>query len=182
MIKKQLKKPIAIIGTMGAGKSTIGKKLANRLGLKFYDSDAAIETREGLSVVDIFDFKGEEYFINQERKIIPEILSYGTVVLSIGGNSFCDPLIQQIVKQNSICIWLKSDINTLYKRIKRRNTRPHFLNVPNPKEVLEDLVRTQYPTYMQADIIIESDTLETFQIIDLITLKLKALLSQQQHH
>ncbi len=176
MEKIILKKPIVIIGAMGTGKSTIGKKLAYRLDVQFYDSDQVIEHQEGLSVVDIFDFRGEEYFLQKERETIPMILNYGPIVLSTGGNTFLDPEIRQHILDNAICIWLKSDFNTLYRRITKRNTRPHFLDTDNPKQVLRELMEMQQPIYQQADIIVDSNNLEKFQITDVIMLKLKQLL------
>jgi shikimate kinase len=168
-------KPIVLIGIMGTGKSTIGKKLAKKLHLQFYDSDQVIEEREGLKVMDIHDFRGEDYFRQQEERVIKEILRYGTIILSTGGGSFVNDDIRQLIKEKAISIWLYSDIETIYERISRRNTRPG-LNVDNKRKVLENLINEQYPLLEQADIKIDSGNADAHSIVDNILLKLKTFL------
>jgi shikimate kinase len=173
-MKTKITKPIVLIGMMGSGKSTIGKKLAKKLHMQFYDSDQVIEEREGLSVLDIYDFRGEEYFKLQEEKIIKEILRYGTIILSTGGGSFINNELRNLIKEKAISIWLHTDINTIVERISRRNTRPG-LNGENKREVLEKLISDQYPLFEQADIKIESGNSDAHFIVDNIMLKLKSL-------
>ena len=167
-----IKKPIVLIGMMGSGKSTIGKRLGYKLNLQFYDSDKIIEEREKLSVLDIFDFRGEEYFRKLEAVVIKEIINYGTVVISTGGESFKNSEIRDSIKQNAISIWLKTDIETLFERVSRRNTRPQ-LNGTNKMEVIERMVAENYPIFEQADIIIESKNMEAHFVVDTIMSRLK---------
>lgn len=171
-MRNYVKKPIVLVGTMGSGKSTIGKRLAYKLNLQFYDSDKIIEEREGLSIIDIFDFRGEAYFKEQEIKVINEILSYGTVVLSTGGESFLIEEVRDNIKNNAISIWLKANADTLFERVSRRNTRPQFLN-DDKKSVIEKMIEESYPLFEQADITIESKDMEAHLIVDTILAKLK---------
>jgi shikimate kinase len=173
-VKNIINKPIVLIGMMGTGKSTIGRKLAHKLNLKFYDSDRVIEEREGLSVVDIFDFRGEDYFRQKEQDVIAEIINYGPVVLSTGGSSFTQDNVRNLIKEKAISVWLAADLETLYPRIARRNTRPE-LNCDNKKEVLAQLIAEHTPYYEQADIKIDSNDEAAHIITDLIIMKLKGI-------
>ncbi len=166
-------KPIVLVGMMGSGKSTIGKRLANKLNIQFYDSDKIIEEREGLSVLDIYDYRGEEYFNNKEIEVITEILSYGPVVLSTGGSSFMLEKVRELVKNSSISIWLDTKIETIHERVSRRNTRP-LLNVDNKLEVIQQLVDERTPTYQLADIKVESGDMDAHYVVDTLLLKLKS--------
>jgi shikimate kinase len=173
-----IKKPIVLIGMMGSGKTTIGKRLAYKLNLQFYDSDKSIEEREGLSVIDIFDYRGEEYFKTQEANVIKEILNYGIVVLSTGGESFMNDKVRQAIKESAISIWLKTNITILHERVSRRNTRPQ-LTGNNKMELIEKMVEECYPIFEQADITIESKDMEAHFVVDTIMSKLKTYLEQK---
>lgn len=177
-MKNTLNKPIVLIGTMGSGKSTIGKRLAYKLNLQFYDSDKIIEEREGLSIIDIFDFRGEAYFKEQEMKVINEILGYGVVVLSTGGESFLIEEIREKISQNAISIWLKASLETLHERVSRRNTRPQLLST-DKMTVIENMIAESYPLFEKADITIESKDMEAHLIVDTIMSKLKTFLDTQ---
>lgn len=171
-MKIKVTKPIVLVGIMGSGKSTVGKKLARKLHMQFYDSDQIIEEREGLKVVDIHDYRGEAYFRTQEEKVIKEILRYGAIILSTGGGSFANEEVRNLIKEKAISIWLYSDIETIYERISRRNTRPG-LNGENKREILENIINEQYPLLEQADIKINSGNADAHFIVDNILLKLK---------
>ena len=158
---------------MGSGKSTIGKRLAYKLNRLFYDSDKIIEDKEGLSTRDIYDFRGEEYFKEQELKVIKETLNYGSVVLSTGGESFLSDEIRQLIMDKAISVWLKADISTLYERVSKRNTRPQLIN-ENKMEVLEDMIAVSYPIFEQANIIVESKDMEAHFVVDTILARLKS--------
>lgn len=172
MIKKNFTKPIVLIGMMGSGKSTVGRKLARKLNLQFYDSDKVLEEREGLSIIDIHDFMGEKYFLQKEEDVIKEIIGYGIVVLSIGGSSFINENIRDFVKKNATSIWLDSKLETIFERVSRRNTRPELIASNNKKELLEKLLKERTPIFSQADIKIESD-LEAHHLVNNLVEKLE---------
>jgi shikimate kinase len=171
-VKLRVTKPIVLVGMMGSGKSTIGKKLSRKLNLQFYDSDKVIEDREGLSIVDIHDFRGKDYFREKELEIIDEIMKYGIVILSTGGSSMLSEGVRDILKEKAVTIWLKTDIDTLYERVSRRNTRPE-LNCDDKKVVLEELNKEQEPHFESSDIVIEAKDVDAHYIVDSIMVKLK---------
>ncbi|RZI47603.1 shikimate kinase [Rickettsiales endosymbiont of Peranema trichophorum] len=170
--KIKVNKPIVLIGMVGSGKSTIGKKLAQKLNKQFYDSDHVMEMREGLSVLDIHDYRGENYFRAKEEEVIKEILGYGEVVLSTGGNSFMNDSIRQLIKDHGVSVWLYSDIDTTYNRVSRRNTRPG-LDTGDKLKIIEQMVLEYYPIYEEADIKVENRNSNVHYIVDDILLKLK---------
>lgn len=174
-MRNVIKKPIVLVGMMGSGKSTIGKRLAYKLNLQFYDSDKIIEEREGLSVVDIYDYRGEEYFKSQELKVIKEIIGYGTVVLSTGGGSFLINELRELIKDKAISIWLRADIDTIHGRVARRNTRP-LLNAPNKLELIKKMIDESTKYYEEADITIDCSNMDTYFVVDTIITKLKNFL------
>jgi shikimate kinase len=174
-MKLKITKPIVLVGLMGSGKSTIGKRLAKRLSLQFYDSDRVIEEREGLSVVDIHDFRGEAYFREKERMIIKELLSYGPTVVSTGGNSFMDEETRITVKSKATSVWLSTDISTLYERVSKRNTRPE-LNCDNKFELLEKLSIERLEIYSETDIKIESNDGDVYFLVDALVSRLQKFL------
>ena len=163
---------------MGSGKSTIGKKLAKKLGLQFYDSDKVIEEREGLSIVDVYDFKGQDYFKKKEAEIIEEIIQYGNIILSTGGSSLLTPNVYELLSEKTTTIWLSADMDVLHQRVARRNTRPE-LNCGNKQEVLDQLYASQLPLFEKSNVIIQTEDTETHYIVDSIMVKLKRFLEQQ---
>jgi shikimate kinase len=172
-----IRKPIVLIGMMGSGKSTIGRRLAGKLNLQCYDSDKIIEDREGLSVMDIFEFRGEPYFKAKEEDVISEILSYGAVVLSTGGESFLNEAVRSKIMSGAISVWLKTDPDTLYNRVSRRNTRPQFQDV-DKRGFIQEMVEKSYPYLENADIIVESKDMEAHFVVDTVISKLRHYLEQ----
>jgi len=140
---------IVLIGMMGAGKSSIGRRLAGRLGIPFIDADAEIESAAGMTIPEIFEKHGEPYFRAGEARVIARLLDNGPQVLATGGGSVMDPQTRALIGQKGISIWLKADIDVLLKRTKRRNDRPLV-------EKIKDLLPVREPIYAQADIIIQS--------------------------
>jgi len=176
-MRNLLRKPIVLVGMMGSGKSTIGKRLAYKLNLQFYDSDKIIEDRDGLSVLDIYDYRGEEYFREQEEKTIREVLQYGVVVLSTGGGSFFKEDVRKLIKEKAISIWLKTNVETIHERISRRNTRPiQDHNI----ETIQKLVDEGDDIYGKADITVESSDMEAHFVVDTIMGKLKTYLEANE--
>ncbi len=171
-MRNTIKKPLVLVGMMGSGKSTVGKRLAYKLNLQFYDSDKIIEERERLSINDIYEYKGEEYFKNQETQVIKELLSYGTVVISTGGGSFLIDEIRELIKANTVSVWLRTDIDTIYERVSRRNTRP-LLNTDDKMKTIINLIQDATPIYEQANIIVDSNNYGVHFVVDSIIQKIK---------
>ena len=140
---------IVLVGMMGAGKSSIGRRLASRLGIPFIDADTEIVSAAGMTIPEIFEKHGEPYFRAGEARVIARLLDNGPQVLATGGGAVMDPQTRALIGQKGISIWLKADIDVLLKRTKRRNDRPLV-------EKIKDLLPAREPIYAQADIIIQS--------------------------
>ncbi len=155
-LARRLNKTIVLVGLMGAGKSCVGKRLAACLGLPFVDADREIEAAAGgCSVSDIFAIHGEKVFRDGERRVIQRLLRNPMHVLATGGGAFIDPSTRALVKDKTLSIWLKADLDQLLKRIGRRNDRPLLQNV-EPREKLAELMAVRYPVYAEADLTVES--------------------------
>lgn len=146
---------IVMIGLMGAGKTSVGKRLATILDMPFNDADQEIEKAAGKSINDIFAENGESYFRDGERRVIARLLNDGPKVLATGGGAFMHPETRENIADAGISIWLRADIDTLMARVSRRDNRP-LLKASNPRAVMEKLIGDRYPVYAQADIVIES--------------------------
>jgi shikimate kinase len=142
---------IVLVGLMGCGKTSIGKRLAKKLEIPFHDSDHAVEESAGCPIKDIFDIYGEEAFRSGEQRVIARLLEQPTHILATGGGSFMNPPTRDLIKEKSISVWLNADLNTLAARVSRRNDRP-LLEGNNQREVLEALIAERYPIYETADI------------------------------
>lgn len=148
-------KTLVLVGHMGAGKTTVGRRLAARLGLKFVDADSEIEAAAGCSINDFFDFHGEEAFRDGERRVIARLLEEPLHVLATGGGAFMDRQTRGLIKNKGVSIWLRAEISTLVKRVKRRDTRPH-LRSGNPREIMEKMMAERNTIYAKADIVVDS--------------------------
>jgi len=147
---------IVLVGLMGAGKTSIGRRLAKFLGLQFYDSDREVEKAAGCTVASIYEQWGEQAFREVERKVIRRLLSYPPHILSTGDGAFVDEEIRSWVKENAISIWLKSDEKTLYNRLKNSRTRPQLLE-GDPEDLLRVMIEERSPIYAMADLCIPSE-------------------------
>lgn len=147
---------IVLVGLMGVGKTTVGRRLASALELPFVDSDAEIETAAGETIEEIFQNHGEAFFRSGERKVISRLLNGPKTVLATGGGAFMDPETRKLIKSNGISIWLKADLDVLLKRVTRRNHRP-LLKTGDPKEILQRLIDERYPVYQEADLCVRSE-------------------------
>lgn len=148
-------RPVALVGLMGAGKSTIGRRLALALKLPFVDADAEIEHAAGLSVQEIFARFGEDYFRRGERRVIERLLNDPPHILATGGGAFIDPMTRTLMRQKAISIWLRADLDVLMRRVERRDDRP-LLKGDDPRAVMRRLMDLRYPIYAQADLIVDS--------------------------
>ena len=148
-------KTIALVGLMGAGKSSAGRRLADVLHLPFYDSDDEIETAAGLSVSDIFSIHGEAEFRRGEQRVIERLLDGHQHILATGGGAFMNDETRALLKAKAVTVWLKADLETLWKRVNKREGRP-LLKTEDPKGKLRELLEARQSTYAQADIVVES--------------------------
>ncbi|SDL82086.1 shikimate kinase [Maricaulis salignorans] len=146
---------IVLIGLMGAGKTTVGRRLAAAMDRPFADADHEIERAAGRSVSEIFEDFGEAAFRDGERRVIARLLDQPPMVLALGGGAFVDPDTRTLIANKAISIWLQADVETLATRVARRDTRP-LLRDGNPVEILERLLETRQPAYAEADIHIDA--------------------------
>lgn len=149
------KQSIVLIGLMGAGKTTLGRRLSKHLDLPFKDADQEIEAAAGMDVTEFFATFGEDKFRDGEEKVISRLLDNGPQILATGGGAYMRQATRDNIKQNGISIWLRGDLELLMERIALRQTRP-LLQVDNPKEVMQKLIDERYPVYAQADITIDT--------------------------
>ena len=146
---------IVLIGLMGAGKTAVGRRLANRLELPFIDADTEIEQAAGQSIKEIFAEHGEDYFREGERKVIARLLEGGPQVLATGGGAYMNPQTRDAIKAQGLSVWLKADLRVLLKRVQRRDHRP-LLATGDPETVMRTLMAERNPVYAEADITVES--------------------------
>ena len=146
---------VVLIGLMGAGKTAVGRRLANRLDLPFIDADSEIEVAAGASISEIFAEHGEAYFRQGERKVIARLLENGPQVLATGGGAYMNPDTRANIKAHGLSVWLKADIKVLMKRVGRRDNRP-LLAAGDPEKMMKKLMEERYPIYAEADVTVES--------------------------
>jgi len=146
---------IVLVGLMGCGKSAIGRRLANRLGLNFIDADEEIEKAHKKSITEIFADHGEAYFRDGERKVIARLLASGPQVLATGGGAFMNEETRANISRTGISIWLRAELPVLLRRVSKRDTRP-LLKTGDPEVVMRNLMDARYPVYAEADITVES--------------------------
>ena len=149
------RRTIALVGLMGVGKSSVGRRLANALGLPFRDADVEVEAAAGRSISDIFAALGEPAFRDGERRVIARLLDGPPLVLATGGGAFTNPEIRALIKAHAISVWLKTDLDILARRVSRKDTRP-LLTGKDPMEVLRAQAEARYPAYAEADVTVET--------------------------
>jgi len=149
------RRTIALVGLMGVGKSSVGRRLASALELPFRDTDSEVEAAAGRSIYDIFTDLGEEAFREGERRVIARLLEQEPHVLATGGGAFMNEQTRELIKSNAISVWLKADLDVLARRVSRKDTRP-LLAGKDPLEVLGAQAAARYPAYGQADVTVET--------------------------
>lgn len=152
---RRLEKTVVLVGMMGAGKSSIGRRLAQALGVSFHDADMEIEAAAGCSINEIFARYGESAFRDGERKVVARLLAGPPHVLATGGGAFADADTRARIKAGAVSIWLKADIDLLLERTGRKDTRP-LLKTADPRATLERLMLERGSVYGEADIVVES--------------------------
>jgi shikimate kinase len=156
---------IVLVGMMGAGKSTIGRRLSARLRLPFLDADIEIETAAGMSIPDIFETRGEPDFRDGEARVIARLLDNGPCVLATGGGAFMREETRNRVRDKAVSIWLKADVDIIMRRVKRRSDRP-LLKTADPAATVGRLLEEREPIYQHADLTIWSRDVPHEKIVD----------------
>jgi shikimate kinase len=156
---------VVLVGMMGAGKSTIGRRLSARLGMPFLDADAEIEAAAGMSIPDIFESRGEADFRDGEARVIARLLDSGPAVLATGGGSFMRQETRDRIGGKAVSIWLKVDADIIMRRVKRRSDRP-LLQTADPEATVGRLISEREPVYRQADLTIWSRDVPHEKIVD----------------
>ena len=178
-LAKRLDRPIVLVGLMGVGKSTVGRRLARRLGLPFVDSDAAIEDAAGLSPAEVFDRYGEQDFRDGERRLVARLVDEGDLqVIATGGGAFVDPRTRELLNARAVTVWLDAPVDILTERTSRRDTRAQ-LRDGDPKETLERLANERRAAYEQAHIHVKSGLGAHREVVDAIVRALEEHISRR---
>ncbi|OWV71584.1 shikimate kinase [Rhizobium sp. R634] len=146
---------LILVGLMGAGKSAVGRIVASQLGIPFIDSDHEIERVSRMTITELFAAYGEEEFRALETRVMKRLLKGGPRVVSTGGGAFINERTRRHIKKGGVSVWLKADLDVLWERVNKRDTRP-LLKTENPKQTLENLMNARYPIYAQADLTVLS--------------------------
>jgi shikimate kinase len=175
-LRDRLDRPIVLVGLMGAGKSTVGRRLAKRLGLPFLDTDAAIQDAAGYTPTEVFERFGEEDFRDGERRLVARLVDEEVRVVASGGEVFVDPRTRKLLNERAITIWLDAPVDLLTTRTGRLETRPLLRNV-NRKETLERLAAERRHLYAEAHVHVKSGDGAHSDVVDSIIAALEAHLS-----
>src|SRR5215212_10510672 len=179
-IRRRLRaRSIALVGLMGAGKTAVGRRLALRLGLPFRDADHEIEAAAGMPINDIFAAYGESYFRDGERRVIARLLHNGPQVLGTGGGAFMSPETRARIAEAGLSIWLKADLDTLMRRVRKRSNRP-LLKTPDPEGTMRQLMAVREPIYALAELTVESREAPHERVVQEIVRALDAWLSDEE--
>jgi shikimate kinase len=168
---------IVLIGMMGVGKSSIGRRLGSRLGVPFVDGDTEIEQAAGMSIADIFARHGEAAFRSGEARVIARLLNGGPQVLATGGGAVMNEATRALIKERGVSIWLSAELDLLLRRISKRKAERPILQTDDPAATLRDLLTTRQPIYAQADITVQSRDVPHDAIVTEIIEALTAFLS-----
>jgi shikimate kinase len=159
------KRSVVLVGMMGAGKSTIGRRMATRLRLPFVDADNEIEAAAGMSIPDIFEVHGEPHFRDGEARVIARLLESGPILLATGGGAFLREDTRQKIRDKAISMWLKADADVILRRVRRRENRP-LLKTADPAATIARLIEARHPFYEQTDITIDSRDVPHEKIVE----------------
>lgn len=153
--KITLSRPLVLVGLMGCGKTSVGKRIAETLSVPFIDADHEIEKAAGCSVADIFELYGEQAFRDGEKRVMARLLSGPPCILATGGGAYINDDTRALCKEHALTVWLNASLDVLVKRTAGRKTRPLLLT-GNPRQILADFIEKRYPIYEQADLAIKT--------------------------
>ena len=173
---KRLDRPVVLVGLMGVGKSTVGRRLARRLGLPFVDSDAEIEGAAGFPAAEVFERFGESDFRDGERRLVARLVEGDIRIIATGGGAYVDPRTRKLLNERSITVWLDAPVDILAERTSRRDTRAQ-LRQGDPKAVLEKLSEERRPSYAEAHIHVRSGDGAHKDVVDAIVDALETYLA-----
>jgi shikimate kinase len=160
-------RPLVLIGLMGVGKSTVGRRLAKKIDWPFIDSDDEIEKAAGCSVADIFSMHGEPIFRDLEQKVIARLVSDRPVVIATGGGAWMQPAVREGIKAHATSVWLRADLDVLVDRVNRRDHRP-LLETGDKRTILSKLMEERYPVYQHADLVVDSNSGPHERVVELV--------------
>jgi shikimate kinase len=158
-------RPIVLVGLMGAGKTSVGRRLAEKLGVPFVDADHEIEAAAGKPIKEIFADHGEAYFREGERRVIQRLIGNGAQVLATGGGAYINEETRQRIQEHGISVWLRASLPLLMKRVAKRQDRP-LLQADDPEAVMRALMEKRYPVYALADVAVESRDVQHGQMVN----------------
>ena len=166
LVRQRLgQRPIVLVGLMGAGKTSVGRRLAEKLGIPFVDADHEIEAAAGKSIKEIFADHGEPYFREGERRVIQRLIGNGAQVLATGGGAYMNEETRQRIQESGISVWLRATLPILMKRVMKRQDRPLLQN-EDPEAVMRGLIDKRYPVYALADVTVESRDVQHGQMVN----------------
>ena len=166
LVRQRLgQRPIVLVGLMGAGKTSVGRRLAEKLRIPFVDADHEIEAAAGKSIREIFADHGEPYFREGERRVIQRLIGNGAQVLATGGGAYMNDETRLRIQENGISVWLRAALPILMKRVMKRQDRP-LLQSENPEAVMRGLIDTRYPVYALSDVTVESRDVQHGQMVN----------------
>lgn len=168
---------VTLVGLMGAGKSTVGRRLAKLLGAPFYDADQEITEAAGCSVADIFEIYGETIFRDLEKRVMLRLLDIPGAVIAAGGGAFLNQTIREKVRSQSVSVWLQADLDVLLERVSMRNVRP-LLERGDKRAILQRLMDERYPIYSDSDLIVDSNIASHEAVVDRVIGALEAYWKQ----
>ena len=166
LVRQRLgQRPIVLVGLMGAGKTSVGRRLAEKLSIPFIDADHEIEAAAGKSIKEIFADHGEPYFREGERRVIQRLIGNGAQVLATGGGTYMNDETRERIQESGISVWLRAALPILMKRVMKRQDRPLLQN-ENPEAVMRGLIDTRYPVYGLADVTVDSRDVQHGQMVN----------------
>ena len=177
-LAKRLDQPVVLVGLMGVGKSTVGRRLAKRLGLPFVDSDSEIEDAAGYTAAEVFERYGEQDFRDGERRLVARLIDGEIRVIATGGGAYVDARTRQLLNDRAITVWLDAPVDILAERTARRNTRPLLKN-GDPKGTLQRLAEERRPSYEEAHIHVKSGDGAHKDVVDAIIQALEEHLAKR---